>query len=96
MGRSGAVDQNAAASRCDKVPGDIFLATCRLQAPRGENIGGIARRVRVLDSRPDRVCKKFCVNGHLAKTQIKAREQNRKANPIEGLGTVAEQEPEPF
>ena len=31
-----------------------------------------------------------------AKTQIKAREQSRKANPIEGLGTVAEQEPEPF
>lgn len=31
-----------------------------------------------------------------AKTRIKAREQSRKANPIEGLGTIPEQEPEPF
>jgi len=31
-----------------------------------------------------------------AKTQIKAREQSRKSNPIEGLDTVAEQAPEPF
>ena len=31
-----------------------------------------------------------------AKNQIKAREQSRKANPIEELGTFAEQEPEPF
>ena len=31
-----------------------------------------------------------------AKSQIKAREQSRKANPIEGLGTIAEPAPEPF